>query len=90
MSEPELWIPRGWVGRVEVIAPMKLAVEAAAMADVGAVNPPRTRPPKVVDEDGTLVGFVIACRPDFPIDVPEGAFKMSRPVAEALLAVLVE
>ncbi len=90
MSESEPWIPRGWVGRAEVIVPFKAAIDSAVMADVGAVSPPRTRPPSVVDEDGALFGFAIACRPDFVIVVPEGAHEMSRPVAQALLAVLVE
>lgn len=90
MNESDPWMPRGWVGRAEVIGPFKTAIDAALMADVGAVSPPRTRPPSVVDEDGALLGFAIACRPDYPITVPEGATGMARPVALALLAALAE
>lgn len=90
MSDSDPWMPRGWVGRADVIVPFKAAIDAAVMADVGAVSPLRTRPPSVVDEDGALLGFAIACRPGFVIDVPEGATGMARPVALALLAALAE
>jgi hypothetical protein len=88
MSETQ-WMPRGWVGRADVIIPMKSALDAAALSDVGIVNPPRQASPSIVDAEGDLVGFAIACRPGFLIAAPEGAFEMARPVAEALLSVLV-
>jgi hypothetical protein len=89
MSESNAWIARGWVGLADVIAPFKASIDAVALDNIGGVNPPKGMPPSATDTTGALVGFVVMVRPSFEITVPEGAHEMARPVAEALLAVLV-
>jgi len=67
---PDAWTWQGWFGEPELAAAAKALTDADQRA--GAWVPPIGAPAVAMDEDGTVVAFVVLTRAFDPIPDPPG------------------